>query len=514
MGAAPHVSTERTWQDYVTVAAVSLAALTLYVTSAAPGITWAHEGADGAELIAAAVTNGVPHPPGYPLYTLLLQAWLGLSGMVAGWSDLAWRGSLFSGLFAAGSVAVTAITARHLVRRWPHAWLWSGLAALAWAVCPLLWTQAVITEVYALHAFLLTLFGWAILVHPRQLWYVVLLSALGVAHHLTFLLLLPAAYYVLWAQAEDKRRDAVRIAGAMVGGLALGTLFYVRIPLAAMSGPAPVNWGYADNLSGLWWLVSGAAYRGYLFAAPASTVAARISTWAYTITNQYTPVGLAVALIGLAQWDREAPYLRNFSLLWLTPVSLYALAYYTRDSGIYLLPVAWLMALWIAVGLAVVTNWLHGRLHSRDAVAAMGVAGFVLIGIFVMTIWRWPTVALASDHEARDYVAQAAAVLPPNSIVVTLDDRETFALWYGAWASRELATSAPGLILLNDSLYQFDWYRRLQGVLHPGLAGADQSVDAVVAANRGQRPVFFAQQPVGVPTESLEPSGPFWRLKE
>ena len=28
----------------------------------------------------------------------------------------------------------------------------------------------------------------------------------------------------------------------------------------------PVNWGYADSLGNLWWLVSGAAYRRYLFA--------------------------------------------------------------------------------------------------------------------------------------------------------------------------------------------------------------------------------------------------------
>ena len=41
--------------------------------TAAPGLTWAHFGADGGDLLAAAAVHGIPHPPGYPLYLLLLR---------------------------------------------------------------------------------------------------------------------------------------------------------------------------------------------------------------------------------------------------------------------------------------------------------------------------------------------------------------------------------------------------------------------------------------------------------
>ena len=34
---------------------------------------------EGGELVTAALVNGVPHPPGYPLYILLLQGWLRLA---------------------------------------------------------------------------------------------------------------------------------------------------------------------------------------------------------------------------------------------------------------------------------------------------------------------------------------------------------------------------------------------------------------------------------------------------
>ena len=122
--------------------------------------------------------------------------------------------------------------------------------------------------------------------------------------------------------------------------------------------------------------------------------------------------------------------------------------------------------------------------------------------------------ALAADREARDYLAQAAAVLEPDSIVVTLDDRQTFAFWYGVWGSRELAERVGGIVPINDSLYQFDWYRRLQGDLYPDIGGIGESVDAVIAANWGERPIYFAQLPANFAESELTPAGPLWRLNE
>ncbi len=511
------VSRRQRWYTAAAALGVSISAFFLYFFSLAPGLTWSHQGADGGELITAALVNGVPHPPGYPLYMLLLQGWLGLTQLLAPGADLNWRGAIFSALCAALSAGITLQTARYLLRDIHARLLWSVLAAAAWAVSPLLWAQAVITEVYALHALLLALLGWAVLVHPRQSWYLVPIVALGAANHLTFVLLLPAAFYLLWMQTRDRPHALLHLLPVFGLGLAAAALFYIRTPLAAAAAP-PVNWGYADNWEGFWWLVSGAAYRGYLFASPADSILARLAAWAYTITAQYTPAGLAVALIGLAHWDRTAPHLRNFSLLWLTPISLYALAYYTRDSDIYLLPAGWLMAIWLAVGLGQMSNWVMRQLATRrwgrmaaGTALAGSLAAAVLLGI---TAWRWSEMSLAEDRTALAYVEEVKAVLTPDSIVITLNDNETFALWYGIWGSGELAAVAPGVTTVNESLYQFEWYRRLQAELHPDIAGAGQSVDAIISANHGKRPIYFAQLPAYVAQTDVTVAGPLWRLNE
>ena len=156
-----------------TIVGCAAAAFMLYWLTLAPGLTWSHFGADGGELLAAATTNGVPHPPGYPLYMLLLQGWLAAAARLFPASDLAWRGNLLSALLAAVSVGLSVPLMARLLKRLivgdPQAttaesgavlWLWASLGSLAWGASQQLWSQALITEVYALHALIIVLLLW------------------------------------------------------------------------------------------------------------------------------------------------------------------------------------------------------------------------------------------------------------------------------------------------------------------------------------------------------------------
>ncbi len=86
-------------------AVVFLGALALYVSTAAPSLTWAHDGADGGDLITAAATNGVAHPPGYPTYVTLGQV---IAHVPIG--DVAYRFNLFSALCMASAAGFTALS--------------------------------------------------------------------------------------------------------------------------------------------------------------------------------------------------------------------------------------------------------------------------------------------------------------------------------------------------------------------------------------------------------------------
>jgi len=502
------------WIAPVAILCATGLAFALYVWTAAPGITWAHHGADGGELLAAAMVNGVPHPPGYPLYMMLLQAWLTVTGALMPTGDLEWRGALFSALAAALSVGVTVSVVAHLLRDQWGRWLWAMLAALAWAFSLLLWSQAVITEVYALHALAVALLGWAVLVKRGEARWLIPIVALGVAHHLTFLLLLPAALYYLWSSSEGPVSSRLRTmgAGVILGGI-IGVLFHLRSPLVAGGAgtPPPVNWGYPDNWRGFWWLVSGSAYRGYLFNLQPDDILGRVGGWAYTLTSQYTPVGLGLALVGLSYLDTSRPRLRNFSILWILPVSLYSISYYTRDSEIYLLPVVWMMALWMGVGAATGAAWLTRR-WPRFRLNRLMIA-LAAVGVITLLVLHWPQVSLRQDNEAEQYLAAVLDIVEPGGIIITNTDKTTFALWYSAWGNQQLQTIAPDAIVINHSLYQFDWYQRLQGDLYPHVPGVDESVRVLLEANDGQRPVYFTEEIPEFTDQRATKIGPLWQYE-
>ena len=234
----------------VVMAAVAFA---VYLTTLAPGLTHENYGADGGDLIAAARTLGVPHPPGYPTYTLL--AWL-FSHLPVG--ILAYRVNLLSAVSAALAVALLYLTSQLLQPPDEHPVWIPAATSLVFAFSPLLWSQAVITEVYALHTLFASLLLW-LLVRWRTgardplIWLAAFTLGLGLGNHLTIIFVAPAALVLLWS--ERQRWFRVRVLLPAILAFILGLSIYVYLPLAAAQRP-PVNWGNPQTWRGFLWTVT------------------------------------------------------------------------------------------------------------------------------------------------------------------------------------------------------------------------------------------------------------------
>lgn len=137
-------------------AAVSFA---VYVLSLGPSVGLE----DSGELVAAADGLGVPHPPGYPLWTLISWCFCRLFGWVTwrGYANPAWAVSLGSAAAGALAVGLTALLVSRSVRDLAPSQRGFGgtvcgvSSALVFAFSPVMWSQAVIAEVYALGALFL-----------------------------------------------------------------------------------------------------------------------------------------------------------------------------------------------------------------------------------------------------------------------------------------------------------------------------------------------------------------------
>ncbi|MEW5986576.1 MAG: DUF2723 domain-containing protein, partial [Chloroflexota bacterium] len=249
----------------------------VYLFTLAPDLTWANHSADGGELITAAVTLGVPHPPGYPTYVLLGKLF---SFLPIG--TVAYRFNLLSAICVALAGAFATVIGYSKIQN-PKSKI---AAALAFAFAPLVWGQALVAEVYGLNLLFVAAVLWATL-NGRPGWLRGLLLGLSVTTHLTSLLLTP----LIVGTTRRNQRPALLL------GCLVGLTPFLVIPWLARGG-SPVVWGEPTTLSGWWWLVSGRLYQANVLALPTAEWLPRAQQWFLSLTTQFTWFGFPLLLIG------------------------------------------------------------------------------------------------------------------------------------------------------------------------------------------------------------------------
>lgn len=449
------------WVLTVTIA-VGLAVL--YASEMPSRLTGADFGGDGGDFLAAALTHGVPHPSGYPTYTVL-----GTLVQKIPWGTPVQRGVLLSLIPAALAVG--------LLSRWVGVVLsetglgWKSLVGalvtgLAAGTAPILWSQAVIVEVHGLQALLITLtFLWMDLLTQAPLgkeshWKAALLAwtfGLGLGNHLTLVLVVPAlAVLELRSLRLGWRWGdlALQVCAALLG---LGV--YLYLPLAARAYP-PVNWGNPQTWAGFTWLVSGAPYQGLLFHAPLIKWADRVSAWARIWLEQVSLIGVFLAGIGSMSLPRSRRDM-GFTLGWIFfAFSIFSMGYNTVDSNLYLIPAGLMFAAWLGLGVGQVINF-HWKWLPIGTLMTVSLLGFLLVKI----PQSYHQVDPRTDMKAADFAEDYLNNVPKDSLLIASTDADIFSLWY----YHDGLGWRPDVHVVALPLTQFVWYQQTLAHNEPGL---------------------------------------------
>ncbi|PDW04216.1 protein O-mannosyl-transferase family [Candidatus Viridilinea mediisalina] len=512
----------------LTIMLVALVLSLVYGLTLVPGVTWAHHGADSGDLLTAVATGGVPHPTGYPSYLLLMDGfrWLPLG-------DLALQQAIFSALCAILSalLVVQLVLTLSPLQGWQSA-VAAGFAALWLGFTPLFWSQAVIVEVYSLHALCSALLwwwaaGWCVppthhdrmaLPSAQQVGLAGLSAGLALGNHLTaaatvvalLLLLVWRCWAVAIRDARGRGREALtssrprkivtwlRTSASNISAylpwqpvarcllwLLLGLMVYLLLPVRA--GATPASWGDPRSIEGLVWLVSGQLYH-HMALQPLERPLSYALELLYA---QMGSLGLGLALAGLLLVPmRTAAPLRLAMLLVALVTLAFAVGYRSHDAQVYLLPVLLLGA----VGVGVAVAWV---LVVSQKIARI-TPSILLVLLLVLLLLRltspWPAMRAARhDQAAAQFSATLLAQAPTGAIIFTREDRDSFPLWYAHYGQGQ----RPDLVLVVTPLLPYDWYRANLRRYYPDLVlphGLGSGWDMALIAQNPTRPPCWVVQ--------------------
>ena len=459
--------------------------LTVYGLTLAPGLTWANRGADGGDLITAAETGGIPHPTGYPVYILLARLFQFLPI-----GSLAYRTNILSAIAAAlASVLVFELVRRSLPSRSNFSGLVSGVA---FGLSPLLWSQAIITEVYTLHALFIALILFWSLFPPskdkeKSDLALGLVFGLGLGSHLTTLLLLPLLLAPSVSIQEKRWRLDMWCLFHRLLGMGLGLLVYLVLPLRAISQP-PVNWGNPVAWDGFSWLVSGRYYQGEVFALTIPSLWARIQSAVIFLVSQFGILGVCAGLLGVIFFLRRSP-LFGKTLWTMMAFSIFTIVYATEDSFVYFIPPVMCLAIWIALGVDGLMEMASRKIPKSGWVVGL----LFLLSLIYVASGNWSRVDASRDARAEQFGRLVMSQMPGDALVFVQGDQAVFSLWYFHYALHQRTDIA---VIVMD-LLQFDWYQETLMETYPTLTVPVPYPfpDALISANPN-RPVCIVDYDV------------------
>lgn len=445
-------------------------ALALYAYTAAPELPPGH---DSAELIAAAVSGGIAHPPGYPLYTMLGHAAAGLNP-----GNPIYALNLFSAVCGALAAALAAWAfSRFSGSAWGGA-----LAALIFAAAATPWRLSVGAEVFALHlafaAALLALTAqWQADPGPNRVYWAgggAFVFGLACAHHQTIALLLLPLGLFFWLEHRRSPQTSLGFSLWMIPLFLLGLLPYLYLPWKAAQHP-PINWGDPSSWERFFWVVLRQGYGG---------------TQLSTVSHQNGAV-----LYHLGRWCRSLVWLQFPVIAWGLGIFGAVKAWKERRSAAVLLGAVCLLygPVWCAIAAQPEGDGFADMLERFYAASYLGFAGLIALGIAaclsegkvyaktgaVLAVsavllglgLNWGRASGRGLYVISDAVSAMTDSVPAGAVVITCNDLTSGAFMYAS------AVEGRDFVHIPAGLAYSQWFReqlepyQAQAIAEGGIEG-------------------------------------------
>ena len=436
------------WNTLDTMAVVTTfaVALLVYGRTLAPDLLYG----DSGEFQMMAVTPGIAHPTGYPIF--ISFSWLFKYLIPIG--TIAWRINFLSALAAAGTVAGVFVLGRWVTNRRDAA-LYGASALL---ISYTFWSQAVIAEVYTMGtlwwvSMLLCLVYWNDAPEQRRQWLfgAALLSGLGLGVHLYTTLIAPTALTLFWLTVRNRpnwRSAFLTAASGLGAGLTIYLLAFYTIDAQQsltdfnrmMFGPSGAAWGLEpadlDSFSERFYHTVGSTqWQAAMFpeGLSLSFMGRKLAEYAgLLLWREFSLLTIVMVGVGArALWKRNRPIATLLLVGFLTVIIAIA-NYDPADKHLFFLPSYIPLTVMASAGVASLLGWVERRFRPNIATYIIPILLILQLGqhfwgnrlqalvdgkaSFVTETYPYPVDDLT---EPRRVATELATQLPDGALVLT-----------------------------------------------------------------------------------------------
>ncbi len=254
-------------------------------------------GGDAGDFVSSAIVNGIPHPPGFPLYALIAHLLTKI-----GIGTFAFRVAFLSSIPTAFALFFLFLFLKSYFKERLVPFLCVLILGFSYPV----WLFAITVEVYSLNLFFTSLTFYllyrAYLSKKIIYLYAFYLSlGLAISHHQLTLFLLPGYFYFIYVNRKRLSLFNIKNIFKAFVLIVIGFTPYIYTFVTAQNLPL-ISWGNPSNLNNLINLVLKKQY-GYVYSGPviSENIQERLLSlpvYKDFIINDFTVLGVVLAITG------------------------------------------------------------------------------------------------------------------------------------------------------------------------------------------------------------------------
>ncbi len=296
---------------------------------------------------------GIGHAPGYPGYLLINNVFLTIFPL----GSNAFKANLLSALFSTTAIIIfNLLLQKILIRRFIALSI-----SLSFAFTYTLWSQSVMAEVYSLNILFLVsvlyfFIRWNQEQDARFFFLGCYLYALSFGNHLTTITIFPSLVWFVW---KTKRQYFLQFKLLIVISIIIliGASQYLYLFIRSWSPSTPYLEISVDNLSMLWYHVSGGMFKDLMYPYGLRWII--FDRMPMLLRFVVVEMSVLIPFVIYGFFTEKIKLIRVFLIIFVFGIFSFVGGYHIADIYIYLLPIYLAFMISASAGLEKFSDWLH-----------------------------------------------------------------------------------------------------------------------------------------------------------